>query len=84
MVQIEPSDSEQGGLFVAFDPQRMELRPKHLLTEELLEGLDGIDAAAPPGQQQLQDEAAVAVPDFRWVCLTLALLYVVSGNAGCC
>lgn len=61
MLQVQPSDGENPVVYVGFDPETMELVPKYVLTEELLDGLDGVDAAQPGGAAAADAAAAEAL-----------------------
>lgn len=76
MLKYASSDEENPAVYVAFDPETMDLVPKYVVTEELLDGLDGVDLASSsssrPGGATAAAAAAAAdysdslsVPDLR-------------------
>jgi len=67
MLPVSPADGENPAVYVGFDPATMELVPKYVLTEELLDGLDGVDVAQPLGAAAADAAAAetLSVPDLR-------------------
>jgi hypothetical protein len=71
MLKYASSDEENPAVYVAFDPETMELVPKYVITEELLEGLDGVDVAnstsssRPGATAAAADEDSLSVPDLR-------------------
>lgn len=67
MLQVAPADGENPAVYLGFDPETMELVPKYVMTEELLEGLDGVDVARPAGIAAADAAAAqtLSVPDLR-------------------
>lgn len=58
LLQIVPSEEEQPGVYLPYDSDRFEIQPRFIDTEELLDGLDGVDV-------QQQPEAAAAVADVQ-------------------
>jgi hypothetical protein len=67
MLQVAPADGENPAVYLAFDPETMELQPKYVVTEELLEGLDGVDLSSRPEAAAAAAAAAdgLSVPDLR-------------------
>lgn len=63
MLQVAPADGQNPAVYVAFDPETMELQPKYVVTEELLEGLDGVDVSRPEAAAAAAD--GLSVPDLR-------------------
>jgi hypothetical protein len=64
MLQIAPADGEDPAVYVAFDSETMELLPKYVVTEELLEGLDGVDVSRPEAAAVAAADG-LSVPDLR-------------------
>lgn len=58
LVQVAPSEDGQPGVYLPYDPNRSEIQPRFIDSEELLDGLDGVDV-------QQQPEAAVAAQDVQ-------------------
>lgn len=71
MLKYASSDEENPAVYVAFDPETMDLVPKYVVTEELLDGLDGVDVASSSSSRPGATAAAAAdsdglsVPDLR-------------------
>jgi hypothetical protein len=58
LLQVQAPDAAAGlpGIYAQYDPEKMELLPRYVETEELLDGLDGVDVQQAP-------EAAAALGD---------------------
>jgi hypothetical protein len=67
MLEVAPADSENPAVYVGFDPETTKLVPKYVVTEELLEGLDGVDVEPAPAAAAVEAAAAdgLRVPDLR-------------------
>jgi hypothetical protein len=90
MLEVAPADSENPAVYVGFNPQTSVFAPKYVVTEELLEGLDGIDVEQGPAAAAVEAAAdGLRVPDMRIIADEEELsligdgLPIINGVSGC-
>lgn len=63
LLQVQPTEDDAPGVYLPYNPADMEVLPRYVETEELLDGLDGVDVRQQPEAAAAADD--VQVPDTR-------------------
>lgn len=70
LVQVVPTDEQedQPGVYLPYDPDQYEIQPRFVNSEEILDGLDGVDVRQQPEAAAVED-VQVRLHCLHWTCV---------------